>query len=129
MFGFLNLNNHGNEFCSFDDVRTVVLGFMVTPERDEWEAITCYYPILVLKNGTKFNIFNFQKTSTVRTFVRFGDMTMHRGEIYIESVCIALLRLIFKDPKIMKVERLYINDIVMEPKEEKQLRYNMQGFS
>ena len=56
-------------------------------------------------------------------------MTMHRGEIYIESVCIALLRLIFKDPKIMKVERIYINDIVMEPKEEKQLRYNMQGFS
>jgi hypothetical protein len=128
LFGFLSRNDYGNEVCTFDEIGTVVLGYMYTPERDQWESLTCYYPILVFKNGTKFNIFNFQKTSTVGTFVRFGDRTMHCAEQYIESVCIALQRLIFNDPSINSVERLNIINIVMEPKEEKRLRYNMQGY-
>lgn len=86
-----------------------------------------YYLLLsnnCIEKWQKFNTLNFEKTSTIGTFVRC-DGAKHRDEQYVESVCVALHRLIFTDSSIMSAERLNLDiySMSMEPKEEKQIRY------
>lgn len=119
-------NDNGVEFCDFSNIGTVVMGFMHTPARENgnWPPMTSYHPVIVLKNGHKFNIGHFSKTSRRGCFER-------ESNCYVENIvlieCIALKRLIFNDSTIMSVEKLNVLKLNMNPKVEMKIRYKSQG--
>lgn len=120
-------NDYGDEFCNFSNIGTVVMGYMHTPARvnGNWAAMTSYHPILVLKNGKKFNISHFSKTSKMGWFNKSKKPELNQKIVEIE--CIALKRLIFNDNSIMTVEKLDVLKLKMEPKVEMKIRYKSQG--